>query len=239
MTVSQGMQQMYIDQAVRFLIMRPHFPPAPSCVLEVGCGAGTMAGTLAQEGYKVTACDRGAEVPASIAGTDATYFPHRGTRLPLPDSTYDCVFSCDVLEHVESGERELFISELFRVVKPGGRVVITAYVLHTFGAKLWGATELVATGTLPQWYVEHISLPTPTIDETTAALARHGAVIHTEGYQALLGMLAMSVQRLAAPWRAIPLGMRIAPLLRRLDVVGHKTSRLFVVEKHREQAAGR
>jgi SAM-dependent methyltransferase len=41
----------------------------------------------------------------------------------LPDKSFDLVVSVEVLEHVEADE--LFVSEVCRVLKPGGRFIMT------------------------------------------------------------------------------------------------------------------
>jgi SAM-dependent methyltransferase len=45
------------------------------------------------------------------------------TRSELPDDAYDLVVSVEVLEHVEDDER--FVSEVSRVLKPGGTFIMT------------------------------------------------------------------------------------------------------------------
>lgn len=44
-------------------------------------------------------------------------------RFELPDNQFDCVVSIDVLEHLKQDQP--FLSELKRVLKPGGRAVVT------------------------------------------------------------------------------------------------------------------
>jgi ubiquinone/menaquinone biosynthesis C-methylase UbiE/uncharacterized protein YbaR (Trm112 family) len=44
-------------------------------------------------------------------------------RLPFPDQTFDYVISTEVIEHVDQPKR--FLESLFRVVKPGGKLLIT------------------------------------------------------------------------------------------------------------------
>ncbi len=46
-----------------------------------------------------------------------------GARLPFPEGAFDAVFALDVLEHVDDEQR--FLSELLRVLRPGGRLILT------------------------------------------------------------------------------------------------------------------
>lgn len=54
-----------------------------------------------------------------------------GQMMPLKSNIFDTVISIDVLEHVPSPER--FVSEIFRVLKPGGKVILSTpffFYLH-------------------------------------------------------------------------------------------------------------
>lgn len=48
-----------------------------------------------------------------------------GINLPYKDGFFDKVFSFDVLEHIPKGAEKKFISELIRVTKAGGEVILT------------------------------------------------------------------------------------------------------------------
>jgi SAM-dependent methyltransferase len=45
------------------------------------------------------------------------------TRSPLPSDSFDLVVSVEVIEHVEEDEK--FVSEIHRVLRPGGRFIMT------------------------------------------------------------------------------------------------------------------
>jgi arabinofuranan 3-O-arabinosyltransferase len=58
-----------------------------------------------------------------------------GLALPLPDDTFDLVFSSNVLEHVPDPRR--FLDEAVRVTRPGGLVYVSFTVWHS----PWGGHE--------------------------------------------------------------------------------------------------
>jgi len=93
-------------------------------VLDVGCGGGFLAEEFARDGFAVTGID-----PATISvetarrhaienNLEIDYREGKGEALPFPDSSFDIVACCDVLEHVD--DLNLVISEVVRTLKAGG-----------------------------------------------------------------------------------------------------------------------
>lgn len=92
-------------------------------VLDVACGTGDMVLELQKRGCTVTGIDLSEEM-LSIAKTKApaTYMISDAEQLPFPDETFDavtCAFGVRNFVHLEQG-----ITEMLRVLKPGGRMVI-------------------------------------------------------------------------------------------------------------------
>jgi SAM-dependent methyltransferase len=94
--------------------------------LDLGCGEGAFTAELAAAG----AAAIGVEVaPAAVTRArrrhpelDFRLAPVDG-QLPFPDGRFDLVWSSEVIEHVADTAR--WLSELRRVLAPGGRVLIT------------------------------------------------------------------------------------------------------------------
>lgn len=90
-------------------------------------GSGLAAALLAA-GLRVTAIDISPAIVAEAAGRhpaiDAIVADVR--RLPFPDGTFDVVFSGSTLDHFEStAEIDAALVELRRVLRPGGRLILT------------------------------------------------------------------------------------------------------------------
>jgi SAM-dependent methyltransferase len=88
----------------------------PTRVLDAGCGEGVLV-----EEFRTR---------LAIEGIDANYssdLVRRGslTALPYPDATFDRALCLDVLEHLALAEQPAALAELFRVVRPGGEVLVT------------------------------------------------------------------------------------------------------------------
>jgi 2-polyprenyl-3-methyl-5-hydroxy-6-metoxy-1,4-benzoquinol methylase len=104
-------------------------------VLEVGCGLGFLGQLLAEryEYHGIDISDEAVEFArtklnlANVEVGDANY-------LLFEDTTFDSVFCFDVVEHLANPD--LFISEAYRVLKPGGLAIISTPNPNSLGNRL-------------------------------------------------------------------------------------------------------
>lgn len=106
-------------------------------VIDVGCGAGRHAFEAYRRGADVVAFDQnaaevqdvqtildamaeGGEAPESAT---ATAVVGDALALPYADGSFDCVIASEILEHIPDDQAA--ISELIRVVKPGGMLAVS------------------------------------------------------------------------------------------------------------------
>ncbi|WP_232631484.1 class I SAM-dependent methyltransferase [Methylobacterium sp. Leaf118] len=99
-------------------------------ILEIGAGVGRVGAVLAPE------CRRwiGADVSANMVGhirrrladlPNVEAVEINGYDLaPIPDASVDLVYCTVVFMHLEEWERYRYIREAFRVLRPGGRVLV-------------------------------------------------------------------------------------------------------------------
>ena len=126
--------------------------PLTDAILEVGCGAGSAAIALAQQGHAVTAIDVSepmleiTRLHAGEAGVGRLVQVSEGDvhRMPFRDNSFSVVIAVGVLPWLPSIHEPL--AEMLRVLRPGGHLIVTMdnrfrmiHVLHPFAwARLVG-----------------------------------------------------------------------------------------------------
>jgi 2-polyprenyl-6-hydroxyphenyl methylase/3-demethylubiquinone-9 3-methyltransferase len=122
--------------------------PAGIAVLDVGCGGGLLAEEFAALGCRVTGIDPSsaslvaARTHAAQGGLAIEYVEGSGEALPFEDGSFDVVYCCDVLEHVDDVGKT--IVEIARVLKPGG-----AFLFDTINRTL--RSNLVMIKLMQEW----------------------------------------------------------------------------------------
>lgn len=100
-------------------------------ILDLAAGTGTSSVPLADAGAKVTACDMShgmlAEGRKRYPQLDFVYGDAH--ELPFEDDTFDAVTISYGLRNIDDTEKAL--SELRRVTKPGGRIVVAEFSTPT------------------------------------------------------------------------------------------------------------
>jgi SAM-dependent methyltransferase len=108
-------------------------------VLEIGCGSGVHTRLLADAGATVTAVDLTPTAVAmtrrrlELAGLEGTVLEADAEALPFGDASFDFVWSWGVIHHSEHTGR--VISEVARVLRPGGRFAFMVY--HRNSITFW------------------------------------------------------------------------------------------------------
>jgi len=101
--------------------------PAGARILEIGGGTGFQARLLSDRGFEVVSID----VPQSNYVDERVFsvVEYDGTAIPFADTSFDIVFSSNVLEHVL--EPDKLHQEIRRVLKPSG------FCLHAMPTGAW------------------------------------------------------------------------------------------------------
>jgi SAM-dependent methyltransferase len=134
---------------------------APSKILEVGCGPGTLAYELAKKGCKVVALDQSSKMIesarasyGSLPDLEISFFKGKALDLtPIPESkekeftsdhgSYDSIISTFMLSELRPLEQQIFLRTAWTKLTPGGTMYLAAEFVPTgiskigFSIKRW------------------------------------------------------------------------------------------------------
>jgi SAM-dependent methyltransferase len=191
----------YLRKRVRYVVEQ--CPPGRA--LDVGCGTGVLAARLADAGYAMTGVDPSPGMLEIMRARtpDVVAVEGSGTALPFDADIFDLVLSVATFHHIaDPGEVRRALSEMVRVARPGGRILVWD---HNPRNPYWG--RLMAR--VPQDTGEERLIPE---DEVLDGLRGGGAEI-VRAVQ--LGMVPDFVPRAALRVAAaVERGVERTPLIR-------------------------
>jgi SAM-dependent methyltransferase len=169
-------------------------------VLDVGAGTGNFAVACAGEGASVVASDispamveRG-RARTQAEGFDVEWVEADVEALPFEDSRFDCAGS--VFAAFFAPRPEVAARELFRVVRPGNTVGLTAWTPEGFFGRLQALVQRFVP--LP----DGLPLPQEWGDEETARARLDGLAGHVEFERPVLTLTAASPEAYADEFAA-------------------------------------
>ena len=114
--------------------------PTTGRLLDVGGGTGRVARSLRNQAGQVVLADVSLgmlRVAASIPGLQTA--ASASERLPYPDGSFSRVLIVDALHHVEDHAQTA--AEMWRVLQPGGRILVIEPDIRVFAVKLIALAE--------------------------------------------------------------------------------------------------
>jgi 2-polyprenyl-3-methyl-5-hydroxy-6-metoxy-1,4-benzoquinol methylase len=108
-------------------------------ILEIGCGTGTLATKMAQKGNNVIAIDKNFKMinyamknfPSDLSGGKLLYQTGSFTDLAIPTSSQDIIVSKFMLSELRPLEQQIFLRNVWKMLKPKGRLIVAAEFVPT------------------------------------------------------------------------------------------------------------
>lgn len=117
--------------------------PADGAILDAGGGTGRLAQYLVKQANQVVVADETLQMTIEALQKDGLQPTCAQTeQLPFPEQAFSRILMVDALHHVSHQPQT--IQELWRVLAPGGRLVIEEPDIRTFTVKLIALAEKIA-----------------------------------------------------------------------------------------------
>ena len=125
------------DQLLEFLALEPGLR-----IFDAAGGTGRLGQFLLGSGRQVVLCDTSFKMLLQARSKEGMLIMQAPLeQLPIPDGVFDRVLLADALHHV--ADQQKTVTDLLRVLKPGGRLVIEEPDIHSFWVKAIAAAEKI------------------------------------------------------------------------------------------------
>jgi SAM-dependent methyltransferase len=120
-----------------------NLPPSGTKILDIGCCDSLLVLKLAKRDYQVTGIDAR---PYLEKHPNLTFIQADACRMPFSDANFDAVIAVSTIEHiglgaygdpVQEGADARVVKEIHRVLKPGGRLILTTPFAAKYRLASW------------------------------------------------------------------------------------------------------
>ncbi len=114
-------------------------------ILDAGCGTGGMLVALREAGFSNVEGFDFSEAALHFCRERGLENVRQGsiTDIPFPSSAYDVAISCDVLNDAGIPDDNVAVRELYRVLKPGGKLFLNLPALRLLSSEHDRATSII------------------------------------------------------------------------------------------------
>ncbi|NGY61287.1 class I SAM-dependent methyltransferase [Lentzea sp. NEAU-D13] len=100
-------------------------------VLDIGCGPGYLTALAASTGRRSVGVDASEQMVTEArrrrTSANCSFVLGKAEALDLPDASFDVVLSSLAIHHIPEDARIRAFGEMFRVLRPGGRVLVADF----------------------------------------------------------------------------------------------------------------
>lgn len=142
-----------------------HIQPGQK-ILDLGSGRGEIVDQCRKKGVDAWGVDFSWEA-LQLAATFSSFFQQaEAQQLPFRENSFDTVFMLDVVEHLNPAQLQAALSEVRRVLKPGGQLIIHTMPnlwYYRYGYPLYRAYQRLRSQPLPRnprerWAYAHLHI---------------------------------------------------------------------------------
>lgn len=125
-------------------------------VLDLGCGRGEIVRYCLEHGADTVGLDFSVdalELAKTILPSKSSIIRADGQSLPFQRASFDLVFALDLVEHLYSDQLERLLSEVYRILVPGGRLIVHTMPniwYYRYGYPLYRMAQSVRGKQLPR-----------------------------------------------------------------------------------------
>lgn len=108
-------------------------PINPTCYLDIGCFDGSITSAIGQYFHLDKLQIHGVDIKSYEVSTlynEFTFSQYDGCKLPYSDDSFDLITCLMVLHHISEENMPILLSEISRVMKPGGVVILREHDVH-------------------------------------------------------------------------------------------------------------
>lgn len=192
----------------RFEVCLDMFDLGPSMrVLDAGCGSGVFADMVAAvPGTEVTAVDGNREAIAfaqqQFRRPNLVFRHGLVDELAFETSSFDRISCLEVIEHVHPEQGRAVFSTFYRLLSPGGRLLISTPNMHSY----WPALE---------WALDRLGL-VPTMEGEQHVAGYYPRSLQTLGEETGFRLVETRTLFVVSPWVALA-NWRVAKAVQRLE----------------------
>jgi len=117
--------------------------PSDGIILDAGGGTGRVAQYFRAKAAQILVADESFKMLQEAQRKDGLQPVLSLTEnLPFQSGTFDCIIMVDALHHV--ADQQKTVDELWRILRPGGRIIIEEPDIHFLGVKFIAIAEKLA-----------------------------------------------------------------------------------------------
>lgn len=240
----------FYDAAMRRIADYLELKPGDE-VLDMGCGPGPHTVRLARMGFRVVAADISETaleytrkaVEAESLQELVTTEPRDITELGYPDGRFDRILCWGVLMHVPQIDRA--VSELARVLTPGGRIALGLSNRTSLDAKIIATARFITGRRVPAentnfGVCRHYDTPTGSLlvrDINVPNLIRHAESLGLRSVKRIGGQLTELHSRTRTAWARAMMGRMNQAWIGMIRWAWPAQNNILILEKSRTSQA--